>query len=190
MSSQGALYPAAAISDGSVNGSSVDWGNPLNVGAQDSSVALAASLGSGDSEYLVATNFGFSIPVGAIIDGVMIRVSRTNKTGACRDSSALLVVGGAYWDSGGGVPLGDEKAQATTWPSSETTTDYGSSSDLWNLTLTRAIVNASDFGFAIAAHRNSGTANPAINSITATVTYTAAPVGGSTRRRMLMGVGS
>jgi hypothetical protein len=63
-------------------GSSSDlWGNTLSVSDVNSSnfgVVLQGIddlMGYGDSEYLKATNFGFSVPSNSTIDGIIVRVT-------------------------------------------------------------------------------------------------------------------
>jgi hypothetical protein len=124
------------------------WSSPSNALTQDDAYATA-SLGKGAvSHYLKVTNFGFSIPSGAKIKGIVVEVDRYAESGdKVDDNSIKLVKGGAI--------SGDDKASASLWPSSDTDTyqSYGSSTDLWGLTWSPDDINSSGFGVAISAKK-------------------------------------
>jgi hypothetical protein len=105
--------------------------------------------------------FGFNIPAGATILGLQASISKDQvssaSTGAVTtDQSVKLLVAGA--------PSGTDHASATPWevivlggmPSGGRTATYGSPTDMWGLSLTPAIVNASGFGVAIAPKETGG----------------------------------
>ncbi len=99
------------------------------------------------SNYLLMNDFGFTIPGGDSIRGIVVEVYRRNESGSpatCRDNVISLVVGG--------VVVGDNKADPTYWPSdfSFHNASYGDSIDTWGNSLTLSDVNASDFGLVIA----------------------------------------
>ena len=50
------------------------WANPSNAGSSNDSYATRTL--SGVSDYLRATNFGFAIPSGATIDGILVEVEK------------------------------------------------------------------------------------------------------------------
>lgn len=107
-------------------------------------------------DYAGWSGFGFSIPAGATILGVQAIISKDQVSSAATgavttDKSVKLIVGGA--------PAGTDHADhATPWlvvvlgtdPSGGRTSSYGSSTDLWGLALTPAVVNDPGFGVAIA----------------------------------------
>ena len=67
--SQGPLSPATSGTNNSIG--TIDWSNTSNVFVSDGNRALSNNLTSGDvSYYITATNFSFSIPAGASIDGI------------------------------------------------------------------------------------------------------------------------
>ena len=73
----------------------------------------------------------------------------------------------------GGSVVGNNYAlTGTPWPLAATAQTYGSSSDMWNTTLTPADVNAANFGVAVAANVGAGHAN--IQSVDVTVYYSVA----------------
>lgn len=131
MASQGPLYAGTA--------SGVDWSLLSNLGADDNSYALAL-IGEGSEAPLTLTNFGFSIPSGATIDGVAVQIGRKAGSQFGVNSSATLVKGG----SATGSPEYD-----TDWTLSETSYTFGGASSLFSATLSAADVNALNFGVII-----------------------------------------
>lgn len=119
------------------------WATPGNVTADDAAKASTDAVGAATSQYLHATNFGFAIPAGSTIDGIVARVQRSRAgASAVTDQTIQLIVGGTR--------SGDNKADTiTNWPTSDANVDYGSSSVLWGLTPTVAEVNGSTFGLAV-----------------------------------------
>ncbi|MCT4562066.1 MAG: hypothetical protein N4A41_11895 [Crocinitomicaceae bacterium] len=128
------------------------FSNPTNGLLSDDSYAsvLAITLGPTNSQYLKATNFGFSIPADATIKGVTAQIEKSQLS-----LTALLgiqsVVDNAVRLVKSGVATGNNKAAAGNWAYTDATTTYGSSSDLWGLTLTPSDVNNSNFGVAISS---------------------------------------
>lgn len=117
------------------------WTNPGNVTADDAADATCAAGAS--SQYLVARNFNFaSIPADATIAGVLVRVEASEHTAGTEPLLAQLqnetgaLTGSSKSASNEGNISGTAKAVYT----------YGSTSDLWGATLTRAIVQDADFG--------------------------------------------
>lgn len=100
---------------------------------------------NGTSQYLHATNFGFVLPLGTTIDGIVARVQRfANFASTVVDHTVQLIVGGTR--------SGDNKADVvSTWSTSATNVDYGAPTDAWGLSLTVADVNSSNFGLAFRA---------------------------------------
>lgn len=169
MASSGPRYPAAATS---VAGAGDDWSTPTNVGADDAATSdVTVSTGAGlVSEAIHATQYGFAIPAGATIDGVIVEIdaSRSNATGNARDHTIQLLVGG--------TPTGTNKASGAAW---NTVLTYGSSSDTWSAGLTAAIVNATDFGVSVKVQRTTGKGSTLCSAdyIRVTVHYTESTTG-------------
>lgn len=164
------------------------WATLSNVNASDNTRAQTGSMTTTatqtPSDYADLTNFGFSVPSGATINGVTVAIERSAASGNVQDDTVQLIKGG--------TASGTNKADtATNWPAagSEASVNYGGVADLWSLTLTDTDVNASNFGVRIAAKTAStGTNIAQIDLVTITITYTAAAV--STRRLGLLGVGT
>jgi hypothetical protein len=117
------------------------WGTPGNIVSDNGSDATITS-GSSGSDYLVGRNCGFSIPTGATINGVLVRVEASESAGGSeallaqlQDATAALV-GTNKTNTNEGNITGTAKAVYT----------FGSTSDVWGASLTPAIVNDPDFG--------------------------------------------
>ncbi len=151
----------------------VVWNNPDNAKTSDDSRADSVLGFETVSHYLKATNFGFAIPTGATIKGIVVEVEKRSSGDPAYliDNSAKIVKDG--------VISGDEKANPNTWPIStnESYVSYGSSADLWGETWTPADINDTTFGFVISA-TNPLVGNPLrradIDHIRITVYYTRA----------------
>jgi hypothetical protein len=171
-SNTGALSPGTLANDAAVG--SFAWTNPGNASASDNVYATISVPGTTTTNYLKATNFGFNIPVGATITGVVAEFERKN--GAviqdAADSTIKLVLGG--------TPSGNNLSAGATWSNSDVYGSIGSSSNLWGLSLTPADINSSNFGVAISAildQGNNGT-TASIDHIRMTVYYNTSSQGG------------
>lgn len=153
-------FPATVVS---VSGSGdVAWTDPSNATANDFNVAQVF-LGSGNqSEEIEATDFGFSIPSTATIDGIRVYVSRYSM-GTVTDALAKLISGSSY--------VGDDKSVGTTWPTMETLESFGGETDDWNASPTPSMVNGSGFGCRLQCESASG-GMALINFIEIDITYT------------------
>jgi hypothetical protein len=170
MSSQGPLNGATAADDATVG--AVSLSNMANALLSDGSFASAILLLGQVTHYLKVTNFGFTIPSDATIDGVFAEIQRNATVSiAMTDNSVKLVKGGSI--------SGSEKARSTQWPTASAYQTYGGATDLWGLTLTPADVNLSTFGIVISAVAGiSATAN--IDHIRLTVYWTGSNRPGNT----------
>jgi len=180
---QGPLSPGTVTDDASVG--SMAWVNPSNVVASDNvyaSTAIGAGVGQ-ESHYLKATNFGFSIPAGSTIDGILVEVERSWVDGSMNygyitdtvTSGTPNGTGGSRMIKGGltsstNVSLGSE------WTNPKSRALFGSATSLWGETWTPADINNSNFGFAMSAvgyNGPSGTDPTAqVDHIRITVNYT------------------
>ena len=147
------------------------------------------TTGTGATNTLIATGFGFLVPTGATITGV-----RVSFAGACSyrnsisDNNIQLLKAG--------VPAGSNKAQgqytvdvnnSLVIPSTART--YGSNTDLWGTTLTPSDVNNSGFGVQLTLNCNSNKLiGVAIGPINITVYYTisAADISGTTYASVIL----
>jgi hypothetical protein len=154
-------FPGTAADDSAAG--SVAWTSIANITATDFAVANAALNVPGDiSHYAKATNFGFAIPGTATITGVLVEVVRTASGLGVYDKTVKLVKGGVVSGNNNG-------ALAQEW-STFTTVGYGSSSDLWGLTLTPADVNGATFGVVVSA-TSTTPASARLDSVKITVYY-------------------
>lgn len=165
---QGPASPTSVVSDGSFGTSA--WTLPGNASASDDAYTVAAPGGL-PTQYLKATNFGFTIPGPAQILGIEVFVERRSGLGLVSDERARIVKGGVIGTA--------ERALPGTWPTSDATATYGNPSDLWGETWTPADINSSGFGFALSV--DDGVDVAAVDHISISVTFSlcaSAPAGG------------
>ncbi|CAI8743077.1 conserved protein of unknown function [Methylococcus capsulatus] len=158
MATAGPNYASTAVSDSTLAGNA--WSNPSNGTASDNSYATASSNGT---QYLKATGFGFSIPTGATIDGIVVEWERKASSSTVKDKAVRIVKGG--------VVGATDKSAAGDWPTTDTFASYGSSSDLWGETWTAADINAANFGAAIAT-QSTFVRTASVDAVRITVYYT------------------
>lgn len=141
MSLQGPFSGATFADDGTVG--TISLANATNAIVSDNIyvtwVLLLAQLG----HYLKATNFSFTVPPDATIQGIVVEVEKSTTVGTSITDQSVKIIKG-------GVISGTEQASAAQWPTSDAYTTYGSSTDLWGLSWTPADINGSTFGVAIA----------------------------------------
>ena len=174
MATQGPNSPGTMADDATVG--TVAWTTPDNAKVSDNiytTAVMTVNVNNHPSHYLVATNFGFSIPTGATINGILVEFERYKNAGGITDNIVKLVKGG--------VISGNDKANtlADAWGAGSGNERYdpypssGASTDLWGLTLTPSDINASNFGVAISAEYTGGTTGTAlVDHIRITVYYT------------------
>lgn len=121
------------------DGSSTSWTNPSNAAGSNSgtyaSIDLLSIFDSGD--VLRLTNFGFSIPEDETITGVVVEVRCEAVSDTIGWNNVQLLNGGAE----DGSNLSDSTSLGTLQ-----TKTFGSSSNLWGVSLFPMIVNDSSFG--------------------------------------------
>ncbi len=154
------------------------WTNPGNILLDDGNYATALDVTPGAiTHYLEGTQYGFSIPPAATINGITVTIGRysTGTGGAppiyvIRDSVVSLLKTGAV--------AGDNKANTIdNWPAfgaANAAATYGGPADLWGTTWTPAEINATNFGVALSATNSSSTNNrtAGVDYISVEVTYT------------------
>ena len=166
MATQGPLSPGTIVSDSSFG--DVAWVSPGNASASDDARAtVTLGIIVPNSEYLKSTNFGFTIPAGATINGIVVEIERSTPiAGQVTDGRVRIVKGGT---------IGATDRSGGTWPSTDAYASYGSSSDLWGETWTSTDINSSLFGTALVAAWVSASAPVAqVDHVRITVHYTAA----------------
>lgn len=177
MASQGPNNCSTGADDASVGTQA--WSSPTNIqGASDSSYAqISNGVTNLTSHYLKATNFGFSVPGGATIDGIVVEWRGVAFFGApydAQDSGVRIVKGGTIGST--------DLSSGTNWPYSYAYRTYGSSSNLWGETWTDSDVNGSNFGAAISLFGANGLIFN-MEHVRITVYYTAAASGQPAARR-------
>lgn len=152
------------------------WSGPGNI-TTENGVGANASVSSlqTPTQNLQATNFGFSVPAGSVIQGIFVEIKRGSSNAFVKDNSIKIMKGG--------VAVGTEHADtATFWALGFTFAGYGSSSDLWGTIWTSSDVNASNFGVQISAQCNQVISDTAfVDFVRITVTFTPAAGGGQRR---------
>jgi len=154
-----------------LGGSKTSWSTPGNVGASDNTYATIGNITGGIgnySDYLLVSNFGFAIPAGVMIDGIVVEVERSDANARTSDFHVQLIKNSL-------ITATDRKV-AGTWPTTNGTYQaYGTPTDPWGNTWTDADINAANFGVAIAAQRTVSGSSTAgkIDHVRITVYYSA-----------------
>jgi hypothetical protein len=127
----------------------VAFANPGNATISNDSRAVASAtvaILSGNTNYLVATGFGFTIPSYASICGVVVEVEKSaggiGVLAWIQDNQVRLVKGGTITGSN----LAD---LGNNWAGGDVIQSYGNSSGMWGTTLIPADVNNGNFGVAV-----------------------------------------
>lgn len=141
------------------------WSNPGSATASDNTYATASVNSSNGSNYLQCTGFGFAIPTGATISGLVVTVERKTSGGTVTDSRVRLIKGGT-------IGLTD-RATTTAYTNSDVAEAHGGTSDLWGATWAPADLNSAGFGVAYAAQSSGSTTNRtvSVDQIQVTVEY-------------------
>lgn len=181
MASQGPNYPSVGESITSGDANEVAWTTPANIQDADADEAqcIAATFDSPDpTEFLHGRGFGFTIPAGATVDGIVVEINRRSiiassgkdKTVRLRDQF--------------GTPVGVNKAvPATIWPTSLTIATYGGTTDLWDLNFVYTndeiitMLNHASTGLVLQANANIANADIGASFIRMTVHYTEGAAG-------------
>lgn len=159
----------------------IAWSNVDNAKLVDGNNATITFTEESSSDLLVASNFGFAIPAGSTINGVIVYLLGSDDF--IFDADPLQQQVSCFLYNGG--VLGAEKDPVLSGIESSA----GSSSDKWGATLTAAIVNGSGFGVAmgisVGGYDSFGDAR--IDYVKLEVFYTLATGG---KQLMMMGIGS
>ncbi|TAK59440.1 MAG: hypothetical protein EPO24_07835 [Bacteroidetes bacterium] len=160
------------------SGGGIAWSNPTNGQACDNTYTTVVLSGEASSKYLLVTNFGFTIPTGATIDGTVVSIQwkGTILEAGVKDFDVSLVKSG--------IASGDNKAVAIVLPTVEETRNYGGASDTWGAGFTYTDWNASTSGARIKLQEGGGLEMETgyIDCVQITVYYTEA---GGTKRYLI-----
>lgn len=166
MPTQGPFSPT--IGENIVGIGTRPWSNPGNIFTSNNIYASCSNGISGISNYLRASGFGFSLPGNAVVDGYTATIEGASTfldDGDITDNVVQLC--------SAGVQIGNNKATSATWPFNvDTIATYGSSSDLWGVSLSSAQVNDSTFGFSVSNKEIlAATTRSRVDHMTMTVSY-------------------
>ena len=169
---------AAATSGSSTVG---EWANSAlnpdlnNVeGAPDGTTIGTFGIGLGNGNFLLGSEYGFSIPADGTITGFVVDIIKgTNNTVRMSDEALHLTKDTGSFAANS---AGDNKADSGSFwgPNAPlATSSYGTgTTDLWGQTWTPAEVNASTFGICFQASCIQSSMRPIIDAIQITVHYT------------------
>lgn len=141
MASEGPNGPGAGANDASVG--TFSWIDADKVTNEGIELSTCSTTSSGTSNYLLITDFGFGLPVGATVDGIVVEVNRARggfPTNTVTDSEIKIIKGGVIGAT--------NKASGTAWGALSYAT-YGTSTDLWGETWLYSDINDASFGIAI-----------------------------------------
>ncbi len=132
-----------------IPGSSATWSNTGNVAASDNSYVTSGNIPGASgayTDYLVVTDFGFSIPLGSTISGIVVEVERADPNARTADYSIRIVKNGVIGST--------EKSFNAGYTMTDNYQIYGNAGDLWGEGWTESDINDAGFGVAIAAQRS------------------------------------
>lgn len=125
-----------------------------------------ASSGSGATDFLDLTNFGFTLPAGSIVRAVRVTLglSQSGASGTVDNDVHLLK---------NGSPVGTNKAVGNNLnPTTSTDKIFGDLvSDLWGTTWTWRDINSTSFGARFAAYVTNAGQQARVHSVTVEVVY-------------------
>ena len=149
------------------------WTNSNNANAQDNNYTdanLEPYLSCFQttcyrSRYLYCSDFNFTIPLNATIQGIKVKTrGKCDTQTAGLDSTIKLAINS--------LPVGINKASILFWPTNNFNSTYGDNVDLWNYNWSPANINDSTFGVFIKVFNASATnIRMSIDHVTITVYY-------------------
>ena len=179
MSTQGPNSPGTVSEYDSV---SSPWSNPGNIVSSNNSYATRALTSGNDSDKLIASNFGFSIPAGSTINGILVEVEcKASAESSLQFENVILTPDGTWAGQ-----VGDDKNDIGVYlGTTDAYKSYGGAADSWGRTWTSTEINASGFG-VILALLASANATGSIDHVRVTVYYTAGANPGKSSMQQLL----
>lgn len=156
--------PGTTANDTSMG--TVAWSNTENIKVDDSNYSTVTTTYPEISNRLTATNFGFSIPAEATINGIIVENKSKDSLNGLNSWDEVKLIKGGVVSGTNHRPLIDG--------TNEVYAETGSSSDLWGISLTPSDINSSDFGVGFYEQPGS-TDNPrtiSVNHVRMRVYYT------------------
>lgn len=156
-------YGPTIAGTGANSGGGVAWTNPTNVTSAVSFATVSLSS-SQTAQILTATSFGFSVPTGSNITGIVVTMNAQNSG---RQLQVNLMKAG--------VAVGTLKTVAIS--GSPIALTLGTASDLWGATWAATDVNNTNFGISIRSGFPSVATNNEINNVNITIYVNAGVTG-------------
>lgn len=175
--SSGPLSPGTTASPSTALGYGVGLTSPDNMKVSDN-VYASYDILTNPLTYQ-ATNFGFSIPTGSTIDGILFEIERKSLYGGENivDNPVKVI-------KANGTVGSASKHTGTAWALSDQYDSFGGATDLWSETWTAEDINDIDFGIAFSSFGYE--VFPRIDHIRCTVYYTAGGGGGSSSPTLII----
>lgn len=142
---------------------SMAWSNVANLtGTPNSTFATVSLADLGSSNYLAGKNFGFAIPTGSTINGILVEYYdlSTPFTPGNLSNTALTKNGTSVTGTSKLITI------AGGWQS------FGGSTDLWGTTWTPAEINSSNFGAGLQAADDASGCQLEVDAMRVTIYYT------------------
>lgn len=156
-------------------GAGVGWTGPTNIASTNAVYATFSVPGTLTSTSLSTSTLGFSIPVGATINGIQVDIVRHSSATGSLSLSGGSGGTGVSLTKVAGTPVGTPKNDATLWGLGDATTTLGNAADLWGAAWAPADINSTGFGATLQIDNTNAAARTAsIDSILITVTFTPA----------------
>lgn len=145
--SDGPRDPSSAVV---LTGAGSGWNSPERVGAGDQSYAQASRDMGQSSRTLYASGFGLTVPVGAVVTGVEVivtrRMSALTSTVNLTDRDVVLI------SKGNAASL--DRARSDNWESTDTTVTYGGPEDTWGTSWSASEIGDATFGVGFSAQHD------------------------------------
>ncbi|MFZ2540644.1 MAG: hypothetical protein WAW75_02595, partial [Gallionella sp.] len=150
----------------------------FNVNTSDNAYATATATSAISTQltnYLKCTGYGFVIPAGATINGIVVKLERKiSNTGSAsgKDNDVKLL-------NAAGTIVGTNHATATAYTTTDIIEAHGTSADTWAAGLTLADINNANFGAVYSGSITKTTASTTrritVDHMPITVTYSEPP---------------
>lgn len=149
----------------------IAWASPSNAASSNDSHTTHTTDGVNNaSDYLVATNFGFSIPSGATIDGFLVEVEGKKSSGAFIGADLFYLTKDGSTDAGENM-VGSYGSG--TWTTTDAYMSWGDATYLAATSWTYSEVNASTFGVMLSVSNSGDSGDIAsVDHIRITIHYT------------------
>jgi hypothetical protein len=165
MTATAATSPQTMADDATIG--TVAWTNPNNSKVSDNIYATVADQeGDVTTHYLKATNFGFSIPTGATIDGILVEIERKDSGAFDWIDNIVSIV------KANGTISTTNKSTSTFWSTTESYISFGGATDKWGESWTEADIEDIDFGVVFSAYQFVYGTSISVDHIRITVYYT------------------